>query len=289
MGVDFSAPSELAVAHGRHLAMHFGAELRLVHVTPLLESVRQELSPGREHLHDSIHEASTELLAHRVDTARREGIATEAVILDGNAGRALADYALEYDIDLLLAGTHGRTGLRRFLLGSVSERLIQLAPCSILVPRGTAPDVDGYRNILVPTDFSELSEVAVGAAMACAGDGARVRALHCWEIPYPLPAENGNLYADVGGIREQRRREVSALAETLRGRYSGRNVMFDVSTIERSPTHGIAETLDSGHFDLAVIGSHGRSGIARWALGSIAATTTRHAPCSVLVVKTPAA
>lgn len=285
VAVDFSEQSERALAHARRLARRFDARLRLVHVTPRLESLRREVVPGRSTAPDSIRQGTAQLLAARVAAAREAGVEAESVTLDGDVVAALAGYAAEHDVDLMIVGTHGRTGLSRLFLGSVAERLTRAAECPVLVARGTAPPLDGYRNILVPTDFSDHADAALRAAFALSADAGHIHALHCWQIPWPLPAEQGALYTEIGQMREQLERDVAELGEELRRQYTNRGVMFDFAAVERPATAGIQEQLDDSDYDLVVMGSHGRSGIVRWTLGSVAEVTVRHAPCSALVVK----
>jgi nucleotide-binding universal stress UspA family protein len=123
---DFSAPSEAALAYGRQLAHRFDAALHLIHITenPFL---RATVSDRR-----SLEEAAVRWLEDRLtDDDRRRGAVTAVEQSDEPASEILR-YAKLNDIDLIVMGTHGRTGLARVVLGSVAEAVVRAAPCPVL-------------------------------------------------------------------------------------------------------------------------------------------------------------
>jgi nucleotide-binding universal stress UspA family protein len=88
-------------------------------------------------------------------------------------------------------------------------------------------------------------------------------------------------------IRESLSSTARARGAELIERFTRPGVTMNFIDIEAAPTRGLHEHLDQGKYDLAVVGSHGRRGFRRWMLGSVAESTVRHAPCSVLVVHPP--
>jgi len=123
---DFSAPSEAALAYGRGLAEQFDAALHLMHVAenPFLRAVVSdrrtlEEAPGRW-LHDRL-----------TDADRRRGAVAVVEQSDEPASEILR-YAESADIDLIVMGTHGRTGLAHLVFGSVAEAVVREAPCPVL-------------------------------------------------------------------------------------------------------------------------------------------------------------
>ena len=115
LGTDFSPASEAARRVAVDMAREAGATLHVVHVVP---SVTDPSLPA---------EQLTEL-AKAVD----EGLRVTTALLDGSAGGEIVRYAQEQQIDLIVVGTHGRTGFSRALLGSVAESVVRLAPCLVL-------------------------------------------------------------------------------------------------------------------------------------------------------------
>ena len=117
---DFSPASEAAGRIARAMALEAGARLHVLHVVP------------------PVTDASVfaEQLA-RVGQGLAEGLRVETALRTGSAGRAIVGYAREKGIDLIVLGTHGRTGFSHAILGSVAETVVRLAPCPVLtVPAG---------------------------------------------------------------------------------------------------------------------------------------------------------
>jgi nucleotide-binding universal stress UspA family protein len=126
---DFSPTSEAAGRIARKMALQAGARLHVLHVVPPVT----DPSLCAEHL----------ALAGR---SLADGLRVETVLLSGRAGRNIVDYAREKRIDLIVVGTHGRTGISHAILGSVAETVVRLAPClvltvpaSVMAERSAAP------------------------------------------------------------------------------------------------------------------------------------------------------
>jgi|SRR5688572_22702685 len=132
---DFSAASEAALAHGRGLANHFGAALHLMHVgeNPFMRAVAMD----RRALEEA---AVRRLEEHLTDADRRRGSLAIFEQSDEPAPEILR-YANAAKIDLIVMGTHGRTGLARMVLGSVAEAVVRTAPCPVLTVHATEPEV----------------------------------------------------------------------------------------------------------------------------------------------------
>ncbi|MFB6202046.1 MAG: universal stress protein, partial [Halorhabdus sp.] len=119
---------------------------------------------------DDNESAGRELLELADERARERSIDVETVLRDGRPYREILDYAAETAVDLLVMPTHGRTGLERLLLGSVTARVIRLADVPVLTTRPTAELRYPYRRVLVPTDGSRSAGAAleVGIELAAA-------------------------------------------------------------------------------------------------------------------------
>jgi nucleotide-binding universal stress UspA family protein len=141
--IDFSETSHAAMCEATELARRFGAELELLHVHPLPPAAGVDDMSVRPP--DFVEVASTELegrmASWQEEAERAAGRAVHSTVLPGPAAAA-ADEILrflhEHGHDLLVVGTHGRRGVQRLLLGSVAERVVREAPCSVLVIRGGA-------------------------------------------------------------------------------------------------------------------------------------------------------
>jgi len=293
VGVDFSPESEAAVRQALNIARHAGAEICLLHVgvipegpSGLPDAVAGTASAYTKVVREQLAEDRSALEELRERIAG-QGCDVSHMVVDGFADTALVEAAGEIGADLIALGTHGRTGIKRFLLGSVAERVVRLAPCNVLVARAGNEAPGGYRKILVPTDFSPTAARALDAGLAVAGPEATIDLLHCWQLP-PL---SGMYYAPVKAVddvydevRKSIRASVDAAAEKLLEERAGSAAKLAFHAVEESPAHGIQEWIEAHQHDLVVTGSHGRRGVRRFLLGSVAESTVRHAPCSVLVV-----
>lgn len=279
VGADFSPESDAAAKHALNIARLTGAEITLVHACPVVEPpsgtvttqwaalMQQHLVKSRRQLED--------LRAHMSG----QGPQVSHMVIDEVPDAGLVDSAAKLNADLVVVGTHGFTAFKRVLLGSVAERVIRRSKTSVLVARPAEHLAGGYRHILVPTDFSDGARRALAMATMLAARDAHIDARHWWHSPYdgPLP--------DPVSLRAQIESNARAAGEELIEPFQSSTYQLSFGTAEAPPKFGIEQQLSQGDYDLVVMGSHGRRGVARWLIGSVAEATARHAPCSVLVVR----
>lgn len=139
VATDFSEPSDAALAYGRELARTFGAALTLVHVVDDVMSRGYGIDGGVM-LSDPQYQVQVEADARRRLNAAIEGedraiTVTARVLMSRSPASAIVSYADESNIDLIVMGTRGRGGVAHLLMGSVSERVVQTAPCPVLTVR----------------------------------------------------------------------------------------------------------------------------------------------------------
>lgn len=290
VGVDLSTDSELAVAHAVALARRQQREVALV-LAELSTALPDEYFVRSPDLEEAYLARARGQAAANVKgmSALRErfagrGVEISQLIVDGHPDQVLPSVAAELGADLIAVGTHGRTGLARLFLGSVAELVTRLADRSVLIARGDAP-VDGYRRIVIGTDFTPLSERAIDQAVAMAAARARIELVHCWQLnpwvvsPELTPALDPKLRTD---LLAQLTRDGEALVAKVRQR-GDFDVRFEL--LERPAAHGLDRYAKDADADLIAIGSHGRRGVRRFLLGSVAEVTVRHAACTVLVAR----
>ncbi len=126
--IDFSPYADFALAYAIELAQPLGAQLLLVHVRDT-----DQLNPFY-HTGPATSEARETLSAY-LPQAEARGLEADIVIRHGTPGDEIVELAREENIDLIIIGTRGRTGLSSILLGSVAQRVAQYAPCPVLVAR----------------------------------------------------------------------------------------------------------------------------------------------------------
>ena len=283
--IDFSEFSSASLHHAARLACWHGAQLHGLHVVQSLPTM-WHLPPRLEplagipmvRLHDEID---------RVLAAAREcGVATMSHVAEGGAAAHILDHAKRHHIDLIVMGTHGRSGLRRLVLGSVAEAVVRKAPCPVMTVRPSeAPVSDGapFRRVLCPVDFSPTSNAAVAHALALAPSmEAYVTILHVVEAYYPgLLLQQSHwsdeAYAQALGDHARQRLQDVAIPPDVQARGLARTVLAtgDVSQEILREAYDI-------NADLIVIGVHRRSAVEASLFGSHANDIIRHAGCPVM-------
>ncbi len=131
--VDFSDGSRAALREATDLAGRFGAGLVLLHAEELTGVT--DIPPPRSVVESTRRELEAKLAEWKGEAERELRREVEAHVVPGPAAPGIARAATDRRLDLLVTGTHGRRGFRHLVLGSVAERLVHLAPCSVLVVR----------------------------------------------------------------------------------------------------------------------------------------------------------
>lgn len=134
VATDFSEPSGVALAYGRDLARSYNATLHVLHV---VEDVLMRYSPEvsfaiPEMQKDLEVRAERDLNALITEDDRRTLSVKPALVKGINVAQSIIDYATANAIDLIITGTHGRGAVKHFLMGSVAERVVRMAPCPVL-------------------------------------------------------------------------------------------------------------------------------------------------------------
>lgn len=283
---DFSTGSQHALQVAVRLAASHGAELVLVHAwhmsltalagageTLFPADIIQQMIAEQERGLAAAHREAVKLGAPRVSSRFLTGVPWDQIVETLSADPAF---------DLAVMGTHGRTGLGRVLLGSVTEKVVRHAPCSVLAvrPHGEA---NVFKHILCPVDFSDDSRTALErAAELSAPTGAQITLLNVIEPPVTYSGEPP-VSDYLGDIEKGSTQLLAEWASNLSSRLA-----VPVTTEIRIGNAG-GQTLAYLHahpeLDLVVVGSHGRTGIRRALLGSVAEKIVRHAACPVLVAR----
>ncbi|UCH24536.1 MAG: universal stress protein [Trueperaceae bacterium] len=208
------------------------------------------------------------------------GMECETRVLEGEPVDAILAEADSSDIDLIVIATHGRTGIARYFLGSVGDKLIKNSPCPrLVIGPNVEIDLESYdlTHVLVPLDGSELSELSIPIARhlakICEAQVDLIRTV------FPTPAAAGHELIAVDLLDEMLEDASSYLAR-MKEQFVGLKVTTNVVT--GRPDFAIIEHMKNSTNDLVVIASRGRTGIARSLMGS---TTERvlHGPDPVLV------
>ena len=268
--LDGSALAEPALTYATALASETGAELVLLRAAIAHTMVGAD---PRERQLGAIHEAEEylEQLAVRV---RAHGCACETVVRFGHAVDCIVESARTRQVDLIVMATHGRTGPGRWVLGSVAESVVAASPVPVLVQRAWQPQFGAAvfsdsPKLIVPLDGSLLAETALQPAATLAEDlGGRLVLLKVEDDAFAIVQATAYL--------AQAQARLAAIRPAL-------SIETDVRVGE--PAQGIDQAVVHHEAVLVVMATHGRSGLRRAVLGSIAGKVVQHGVVPVVLFR----
>ena len=135
VGTDGSPSAAAAVRRATGLAKGSGALVHLVTAYPDAPSYRERISSSAKRDPINLREAAESVLARAAGELEAQGVAVETHAQEGDPANTIIEVAQEQNVDLIIVGDRGLTGLQRFLLGSVSSKLAHHAPCSLMIVR----------------------------------------------------------------------------------------------------------------------------------------------------------
>ena len=287
--VDFSEFSAKACAYAHSLAKHYQSKLFLEHVVqPLTAAYPYYTFPMPSS--DSYQNLDVEAEKHLREFAKahsRNSMQHELVIQKGLLPEAILAFANQKEVDLIVMGTHGRQGLDRLTLGSVTEKVLRKARCPVLAVRKPAHDFiagEGatdpvqLRKIVFCTDFSDHAHHALGYAFSLAMEyNAELTLLHVLD--------------DVGTPPFLQEGTAIALAELEKPIPPDVRNWCSVKTVVRvgHPYQEIIQLAHTAQSDLVIMGVRGRGSLDLALFGSTTQRVLQLGPCPVLAVHEPAA
>ena len=284
--VDFSEISQHALDHAAAIALWYEARLTLLHVFPNLPVM--DIPPlvledaDRERLMASMRRMAVHVSGVPLDVRVQEAAYVhEAILAQVDATQA----------DLLVLGTHGRSGFQRLFLGSVTEKVIRKAHCPSLIVPPRAPDVAAtapvrFGRILCAIDFSESSLSALAHALDMAEEAdARLTLLHVVEFPSVMSQEPTALDVDLAHLREiavaEARRRLHELIPDAARTYC----TVETAVAQGSPHREILRQAIEQGSDVIVMGVHGRGAVDVLLFGSTTHHVIRASACPILIVR----
>ena len=287
---DFSKCADVALVQALDVARIYGAELHVVSVLPSYQNDPYvPLQSGDwEGFFERQKQATAETVTGLLADLDTEGLSVHQHFpLAAAVAPAILELAASLEDGLIVVGAHGRRGFRRFLLGSVTDELVRLAPCPVLTVRETAMPVRERwpARIVVPVDFSEHSSLALETARELAGSGSCLELVHVvdvwatsqlYDLPECQPTVN---FAEYAPRVEQ---AIARFAEKT----GGPDIPFRIRVVEGRAAVAIAEHAKACDADLIAIATHGLAGLAHLLLGSVTEKLLRLADCPVLTLKT---
>ncbi|NHN63568.1 universal stress protein [Haloarcula sp. JP-Z28] len=281
---DGSEHATRAAEHGAALARAFSASL---HVMAVIDT---RTAGGPFSGGDLEDETLDRMTADAEDTVTAITDAVDAAgaiqttIRTGNPADEICAYRDDHDIDLIAMGTHGRTGVGRYLAGSVTESVVRHADVPVFTVRVTEQSrkTDSYDDILVPTDGSTAATAAVEPACEIAAQfDSRLHALNVVNLGDVATGSEYTLPTDLIDMLEAQGEKVTERI-AARARESGVETVTQV--VDGFPAADILDYAEENDIDLIVMGTAGRTGLNRFIMGSTTERLIRHADMPVLAV-----
>ncbi len=295
--VDFSEHSRRALNHAVAIARWYEAKVTALYVfstAPVAVAGPGPVALEPIVLTDADHERLVDDVRDFATVESAPGVAIDAAAQQGFPATEIVEYARAMNADLLVLGTHGRSGVERLLLGSVAERVLRRAGCPVLtVPAGQPDAVPAgfpvFKTILCPVDFSDASMLALEYALSLAREAdAHLTILHV--ASFSLEQTMLDTAATEGGmtVAEFRRLTEQDLEARLRGAVPAD--ASDYCRVDTLMTHGkpgaeVVRIATDRHADLIVMGVHGRGAVDLTLFGSTTQHVVRAAHCPVLTIR----
>jgi nucleotide-binding universal stress UspA family protein len=231
-------------------------------------------------------EESKSYLAAVAVEYKNSGVPLVTAAETGSVAETIINYAQEHDINLIVISSHGRSGLSRWVYGSITDKVLRQSCCATLIIREQVEEVAGsFQKLLVCLDGSALAEQVLDSALSLA---------HCShaEIILLRVVQPANLLFDME-TADQVQESVTALEKGEAEAYLNSLLLklpqtensLTAHTLLGAPADTIIDFAQEQKVDLIAMSSHGRSGISRWVYGSVAEKVMRGAKCATLIMR----
>ena len=285
--LDGSELSEVVLPYVKGLVGRLGLDVVLLHVYKPEES---ELTP----LHRAYIERKAEVIRGQAKKAWKKAeiepgkkeVEVCGELASGYPAEEILRYADENSIDLILMATHGRSGLKRWAIGSVVDKVLRASKVPVwLVPARCPQDVTydmwPKRTILVPLDGSEIAEAVLPHVEALAEQsGVELVDVVLLRVA-DSPVMSDHYFSNIPETREEIEKYLARVEERLQK--AGLSVQSRVLTGE--PAEQIVDYASTSPFSLVVMSTHARSGLSRWVLGSVAMKVVSGISSPILLVR----
>jgi len=288
--LDGSIEAEAVIPYVRDLASRFNSEVDILGVG--MDNKKRRVN---QLLDDYVHHAVEHLQKHDITcravvlysnlieevidytevTAPKRDLTAKAYVFYGGPADNILKYTKQHHPGLVVMATHGRGGLTRWWLGSVSEKVVSESTVPVLLIHSKhSKEIDKdrkttFKRILAPLDGSEIGEAALHNAEAVAlKTGASMILLHV--IPEPHDIEAKILGQEFNKFVKAMRDAGQEYLEKKSNRLKDKGIDVKAIIVAGDPAERIVDLAKDEKVDMIAMSTHGRSGMARWVLGSVA-------------------
>jgi nucleotide-binding universal stress UspA family protein len=289
--LDGSEMSKRALPMALAIAQQNQGKIVLLRVPVLTKMPLPEGVEGLRLFDDTMslrHDQCRGYLRYIEQTYVDENVPFEVHVAEGDAASVIVDTAVAEEVDLIVMSTHGRTGFRRWVLGSVTEKVLRHATCPVLAVQ----DDDLPETIMITLDGSHLAERSLEPGLALAESlGAQVILVRVQEPIEALTEEERTqkwakevpwLHDLTGSMHKD---TLSYLQQIAAHYNQEHETHMKVAVTHNYAADGIIDFAERYDVDLIVMTTHGDSGNGRWTYGSVTEKVVWSAPCAMLVIR----
>ena len=292
--LDGSELAEVSLPYAGELAGKLGSEVTLIHVC---ESTEQQYHNMHQIYLQKMAEVTKQLIKKSVEKSGAASITVKAELLNGHPAEQILDFAEKQRIDLIVIATHGRSGIQRWVLGSVADKVVNATKQPVLLIRARGVhhhDADKVKTgrILLTLDGSKESEAVIPYVQELA-TRLKAEVILFQVVPPPspvitIPGETMQIPYTPAQV-ELWKADALAYLEKMADEFKSRRIKARSEVKEGDPAQEIIAAADEAKADLVAMSTHGRSGIRRWALGSTAGKVLHGGNTSLFLVRAQAA
>ena len=285
--LDGSALSERPLLPATKLAKASGAALLLLRVQETsLQKVDNELiDQVAKHKNDTDRQyldvvAQKELL---------QDVTCEVLTVKGAVAESIIDSAAANGVDLIVMSSHGRSGISRWVYGSIAEKVLRQAPCATIIQQAKA-DVPMFTNqpVLVTLDGSQLAECVLDSAcnIALATNSELVLLRVTGMIQLAIDSVDPLVMKqDLDKLQEREQAEAAEYLARVQEKLAPCGLSIKTEVLDGPVAETILKYAEEHNVDLIAMSSHGRSGVGRWFYGSVAEKVLHGAQSAMLIVR----
>jgi nucleotide-binding universal stress UspA family protein len=298
--IDFSDTSIRALTHAAAIARWYEARLEVLHVAPAFDSGLIPAMSDRFNVDSPFpisHDDIVAEIGRAIDAAHASGLNLKALAQEGRAHEIIVCRAQAQPADLLVMGTHGRSGFNRLLMGSVTEKVRRTAPCPVLTVPPAASEMTGapvaFKRILCPIDYSPSAlralQYALDLGRQAGGSVIVLYALEYMDLEEPPePSPFDPCHQAVLDSRRRRQQRIDHAREQLHAQLAKESGTWceieEIVAIDRA-YKAILRHATVAKADLIVMGAQGTSGLELILYGSNTQHVVRAVACPVLTVR----
>lgn len=301
--LDGSELAERALHYARSPAARIGAEVILLHVCGPEECHCEAEKCTVQPMHRVYVEYTAQMLRNELESVAADRIEIGWEVLVGDPATEIVNYARQQNADRIIMASHGRSGVSRWILGSVAEKVARESPVPVAIIRASAEEAERSdspdRKILVLLDGSEMAEQVLPYAIEHAEmSGREVFPLrvcdppdigspffyHLTQLEYP-PAKPLKREDYVEEVMAKCKDETKEYLARIEKRLKDEGLKVSLEILAGKPSDEIVDYIGKHSFNLITMSTHGRSGLTRWAYGSVADRVLHSATSPLLLVR----